>query len=466
MTLVLGVPPSILDLNQKGLLERAFHEGLYPNLNYRSEAIWEEWPANTGTEVVMTRAGLLTPIVKALVPGSDPIPASAPFEQWVATLGQYAGTDDAHMPTVATSNANLFLQKIKTLGLQAGQSINRVARNEMFKAYLSGQTVLILATAAADTQIRVAALNGFTDVVNPASNTRPLPISSANPLPIRIMTATPISRNAVGFLPDDPNDPFGPGTLMLDAAVGAIVPVRTAVLSRYAPRIVRTAAGNSVDAISASDTLVMQSFINAVAFLRRANVQPFDDGFFHAHISPLGNAQVFSDPVMQRLNQSLPEHMVYKEGFIGTLQGIAFFMNTESPDQLNTGTRVQTSASATPAFYSPEVGAETTNNTGVNIGRLLITGKGILRERGLDEANYVTEAGVNGKVGEFDVVNQGIQISTDRIRLILRAPQDRLQHKVAMTWSISTSFPVPSDVSAPSGPERFKRGIVVEYAES
>jgi hypothetical protein len=94
---------------------------------------------------------------------------------------------------------------------------------------------------------------------------------------------------------------------------------------------------------------------------------------------------------------------------------------------------------------------------------VIVTGKGALYERYLDESDFVTEAGITGKTGNFDVVNNGIKILTERIRLILRAPLDRLQQVTSSTWSITTCFPVPSDVTAPSGPERFKRAVVIEH---
>lgn len=462
---VYGVPPTILELQQKGLIERAFHDGLFPNLAYRAEALAEEWPANTGTEIYMTRPGLLTPAVTPLTPGADPVPKALVFEQWSAVLNQYGDSIDTHVPTSVTANADLFLRNIHQQGLQAGQSINRVARNALFQSYLSGQTVLSSACIAGDTTLRVAALNGFTTVVISGTNVRPQAVSATYPLPIKVgnTTTTAVTRSVIQTIPDNTSDPLGPGTLVLSAAIGTAFAARVAVRSSYAPRIVRAAAGASVDAIGATDTLTLQQAINAVAFLRTANVQPHEDGFYHAHISPLANAQVFADPVFQRLNQSLPEHITYKEGFIGSIGGIIFFMNTESPVAANTGTR-SLSGTSTTAYYSPEINAETTNNSSVDIGRVIITGKGSLYEKYLDESQYVTEAGTTGKIGEFDIINNGVNVLTERIRLILRAPLDRLQQKVASTWSITTSFPVPSDITAPSGPEAFKRAIVLEHA--
>ena len=458
--LVLGVPPAVLELVQQGLLERAFHDGLFPALQYRSEAQEEEWPANTGTEIFMSRPGLLTPRTKPLNPGEDPVPQTVNYEQWVARLARYADTIDTHVPTSVVANADQFLRNIHQLGLQSGQSLNRIPRNELFTAYLSGQTNLIAATAAIDTQIRVAALNGFVDVVIRGQNVRPAPVSTSHPLSITIQDAPVITVNVIGFDPDDPDDPNGPGTLFLDAAVGAIVAVRTPVLSSARPLVIRSGGGDSVDAIGSADVFELQDAINAVNRLRRANVSPHEDGYYHAHISTDGNSQVFTDAAFQRLNTALPDHVYYQEAFIGTIAGIAFFLNTESPDSLNSGTRTATSANA---FYSEDIGAETTNNTGVNIGRIIVTGKGSIYERCLDEKQYVTEAGITGKVGEFTIVNQGVEVLTERIRLILRAPINRLQDVVAATWSITTSFPIPSDVTS-GGPQRFKRALVIEHA--
>jgi hypothetical protein len=464
MSVILLMPPEIQELNQQGALERAFHDSLFPNLAYRAEAMAEEVQANTGQQIFQSRPGLIPPAVTPLQPGQDPQPAQVVYEQWTAVLQQWGDAVDTHMPTAITSNANLFLRNIQQLGLNAGQTVNRLARNSLFQAYLSGNTVMNVASLTTDTQIHVASINGFTSVIVVGSNVAPKPVSPATPLPVTVgVGAAAIVVQVIGFVPDNPNDPVGPGTLMLAAAIGTAFAARTSVLSAFAPQIVRTGGGATIDAIGPSDTLVLQDAINAVAILRNNNVPPHDDGFYHAHISPFANAQVFADPVFQRLNTALPEGVMYSQGFIGHISGVMFFMNTESPNTLNTGTRVFTGPNF--AYYSPEIGAETTNDSNVNIGRVIITGKGALYERYLDESQYVTEAGTVGKIGEFDIRNGGIQILTERIRLVLRAPIDRLQQIVSSAWSITTSFPVPSDITAiTSGPSQFKRAVVLEHA--
>lgn len=466
---LLGMPATVTYLAQQGLLDRAFWEPMFPALQYRKEAEQEEWPANTGTQIFMTRQGLLAPATQPLTPGVDPQPKSLSYEQWSATLGQYGDTIDTYMPNATVQIANTFLANVKALGLQAGQTLNRLARNALFKAYLSGHTLLIAAALAGDTTIQVASLNGFQDVVILGQNVAPAPVSPQTPLPIQIGTgATAIVRNVVGFQPLDPNVPDGPGTLFLDAAVGgAGAAYRTVVLSSARPRLIYSGGGSSVDSLSAGDLLSLQDIINAAALLRQQNVPPHDDGFYHAHIDALGNAQVFADPVFQRLNQSLPDGVRYAQGFIGHMSGVMFFMNTESPVSTNVGTLVQTGnigLGTGLAMLGTDIGSEIINDAGINVGNVLITGKGAIYERYLDESNFVTEAGVTGKIGEFSVVNNGIAIETDKVRLVIRAPIDRLMQKVSASWSISTSFPVPTDITAQNGSQRFRRALVLRFA--
>lgn len=456
---VMGIPPVILEQVQSGLLERAFYDGLVPSLLYRAEAEWEEWPANTGTEIFMSRPGLLTPITKAIAPGVDPLPQQVVFEQWSAVLERYVGTIDTHLPTSVVSNADLFLRNIHQLGIQAGMSLNRIPRNKLFKSYLSGQTVLIAATAAGDKTIRVASLNGFTDAIVLGQNARPRPVSPSTPLSITIVGATG-TRNVVGYVADDPDDPWGPGTLIIDVAVGAVCAARSPVVSAAAPLIIRSGGGASVDAITSGDTFVVQDAINATSRLRKMNVLPHEDGFYHAHISNDGNAQSFTDPALQRMLTALPDSRYVQEAFIGTMSGIAFFLNNEAPESANCGRMTLTGTNAT---YSEDIGAETINESGVGIGRIIVTGRGAMVERALDERAYVTEAGITGKVGEFQIINNGVEVSTQGVRLILRAPINRTQDEVAATWSISTAFATPSDISS-GGPQRYKRAIVIEHA--
>jgi hypothetical protein len=457
MAVVYGVPAAVVDLVQKGLLERAFHDGLFPGLLYRNEAMVEEWPANSGETLVMSRPGLLAPAITPLTPGTDPSPTTVAYEQWVATLQRYGGTIDTHMPTAAIAAANIFLRNVHQLGLQAAVTLNRLPRNAMFKAYLSGQTCLTAGAAAAATTVSVASLNGFRDVValGTAGATAPLAVSAGNPL------AATIGGEAVSIIGVTPAgaDLDGPGTLTLAAGLVALKASRASVVSAAAPSVIRATTGTSVDALTSSSLFTLQNAIDATNLMRAANVMPHEDGFYHAHISPVANGQIFQDAAWRQLHQSLPDGAAYQQGFIGTIAGIMFYMNVESPTNLNSGTLTATGGSAK---YASDIGAEVLNTAGVAVGRVLVTGRGALYEKYLDESQYISEAGVTGKIGEFSIVNQGLAIVTERVRLIIRAPLDRLQDMVATTWSCSTSFTCPSDVSS-GGPQRYKRCVIIEH---
>lgn len=459
-SIVAGFSEQTIKLVQEGLLERAFHDPLYPAQMYVGLAEQEEWPANTGTEIFMTRSGLLAPITTPLPAGQDPQPQEPPVEQWPAILNRYAGRTDCHMPTAAVSSVNEFVRRAKALGLQAGQSINRLPRNAIHKAYLSGHTTVTVAGLSADTSLQVASLNGFRDVLVRGTQVRPVPVSTATPLLITIAGVTG-TRGVIGAFPADDNDPEGPGTLLLNAALGAGVSARAAVLSSARPLIIRAGGGTSIDAIGASDILTLQDFLAAKARLRRTNVMPFADGLYHAHIPTSATPQLFADPAFQSAARGQVNTELYRGGFIAAIAGIAFFENNEQPDSLNAGTRVST---GTSAYYSSDIGAETTNNSGYNIARSLIVGRGALYERSLDEKGYVSEAGTTGKVGDFQVTNQGVKIVTDGVTFILRAPINVMQDQVTMAWSKSTSFPVPSDITAGDA-SRYKRGLIIEAVD-
>jgi hypothetical protein len=62
------------------------------------------------------------------------------------------------------------------------------------------------------------------------------------------------------------------------------------------------------------------------------------------------------------------------------------------------------------------------------------------------------------------VVNNGIEILTDRIQLVIRGPLNRLQDMVATSWKIIADWPARTDSAAGSA-ARYKRFKVIEHAE-
>jgi len=453
-TASLGIPQGIVNLIQDRTLERVFNDALFPKLLYRAEAMPELWLANLGERMTFTRAGLIDVDTTPLTPGTDPGNAEYPFEQWEAEAAQYGKSLDTHMPTSNVSLAPTFLRNIVQLGLNAGQTMNRLTRNPLFRAYSGGNSVALAAAAA--TTVRVANLNGFTEQVQDA---RVSPVSPSNPLAVTFPGTAVLANTVVGFAPDDVNNPFGPGTLTLGATLSAALAPRDAVVARTASEVYRVGGGTTVDGVGGANILTLQDVINVVAQMRTNNVPPTADGYYHVHVSPQGEAQLFADNQFQRLYQSLPDSAAYRDLAIGQLVGCRFYRNTENPNVQNSGALVDTS---TDARSAGNIGAEVVNDGGTQIQRTSVLGGGAIYEKYLDESKYITEAGVTGKIGEFSVINNGAAVMTNRIRLILRAPLDKLQQVVSTSWSWSGDFPVPSD-GATGSASRYKRATVIEH---
>lgn len=453
-------PPQIQSLIQENVLEREFHDALFPAMLYRSEAMDEEWAANLGERHIFTRAGLMPVKTAPLKPGEDPVSATYETEQWVAEASQHGDRIDTNMATNYVTLASLFMRDSQQLGLNAGQTLNRLARNPLYLNYLGGQTNAVAAAAAAASSVTVASISGFTEIL---VNGRLEPVSSANPLAVTFPGGTEAGNpnTIVGAIPADPtNFPFGTGTLLFGTPLTVGIAARDVILAASASRIQRVGGSDTIDGITSANIVTLNDIIAAASRLRAQNVPTHGDGHYHVHLTPEAEQQIFTDNHWQRMQQSLPENAPYRELMIGEFVGCYFYRNTENP---NVSTVSNTQVVGTNAISAPEIGADLVNDNGVTINRILVTGGGALYERWLNETKFLTQAGSTGKIGNFNVVNGGVSVTTERIRYILRAPLDVLQQKVTQAWSWSGDFPVPSDgLSGDSA--RFKRAIVIEHS--
>lgn len=446
---------------QERVLERAFHDSLFPQSLFRGEATPFATDAGVGDNRTFSAKGLMQPRLRPAVPGQDPLPDTYLMEQWSIQMQQYGGTIDIHVPSAKVAIADLFLQNVHQLGLQAGQSLNRLVRNKLFGAALSGWTVVDGAHSSTTT-LRVKRLNGFTTARRPdlaaGSTVAYSTVSSSNPLQI-VINGT--ANTVVGFTPDNVGDEVGPGTLTLGSAV-------TASDGHYvkavdATAIVRSGGGNSVrDLTATTDIPTLADIRNVIAQFRLQNVPVHPDGRIHAHVDPASENLLFSDAEMQRLNTSLPDYYMYKEFAIGEILGTSLLRNTENPlpETVYNGT---TGAFSVDDPFPGEV-YNTGVNTGTRVHRILFTAQDCCREYWMDTQSWITDAGLNGAVAEPSVTNNGIEINTDRIAIILRAPMNRNQDMVAATWKFVGDWAMRTDGASGSA-ARYKRVATIEHAE-
>lgn len=455
--------PEIRALVQDNLLERAFHDALFPRLLFRGEAAPQLWPMNVGDTMVFTGTGLITPKARPLTPGSDPTPSTYQAEQWDSTIQQYADSIDTHMPTSITAIANLFLRNAQQLGMSAGMTLNRIVRNRMFNAAGAGWTVAD-GTQGSSTTIRVKRLNGFTKARNPTlvagSPVRFAAVSSNNPLPITVTNST-TTRNVVGFTPDNSGDELGPGTLTLDVAVA--VTDRDAILSSDRTSMVFVGGGTRTDDIGSGDVLLLANLRTAVARFWSQNVPEMPDGRFHAHMNPVSQTQIFADPEFQRLLTSLPDYYMYKQFAVGEILNTVVFRNSENPvPETVTGGTTATFSLDDP--FAPELWNNGSSTTGTRVDRVLLCGQSSIFEYYQDLSGLITEAGVVGKVGQPTINNNGIEVMTERIQLIIRAPLNRLQDLVSTSWKFIGDWPMRTD-AAVGDAARYKRVQTIMHGE-
>lgn len=452
-TLAVAFNPSVVASIQDRTLQRVFRDSLFPRLLYRAESVPELWPVNLGQNQTFTRTGLIKPTTRPLVAGTEPTPKSYAVEQWAATAQQWADSIDTHMPTSYVTLASQYLRNMHQLGLHSGMSINRVVRDKLFNAYVAGNTV-VATTTAGSTSIPVVNLDGFTTKL---FNGSPTPVSSGNPLSIVVgPPGAPVYTGVVtGFTPDIVGDSIHSGTLTVSPAHTGVT-ARDAVIASNASKIIYSGGGNRIDDVSAVDQFALRDVRAAVAQLQFDNIPTHEDGSYHLHLDPVSINQIFGDNEFQRLHQSMPDGLAYKNFAIAHMLSCTFYRNTEAP------TTATVDQDPTTGFTT---GFELTNPAGVNIHRPIFTGLSAIEEKYLDESRYISDAGIQGKIGEFAVTNGGVSVMTERIRLVLRAPLDRLQQQTASSWSFSGDWAIPTDVTAPSGPAAFKRCVIVAHGE-
>lgn len=458
--------PEVRAVVQENILERAFHDALFPRMLFRAEVTPVPWPAGIGDTMIFSAPGVAPIDATPLQPGVDPEPITYPMEQWSAQIQQYAGTIDTHMPTSMLAIVNLFLRNAHQLGMQAAQTLNRITRNKMYCAALSGWTVADGA-ATSTTSLRVKRLNGFTRARNPAlsgtNQVRFETVSASNPLAIKLYdNGAAASNTVVAYLPDTPGDEVGPGVLTLGSAVTSVAN-RAYVYADDATNIVRSGGGLKVDDISGSDLPTLADVRAAVSRFWQDNVPEHADGRFHCHIDPISQAKVFQDTEFQRLLTALPDYYVYKQFALGEMLNTVFFRNSECPVSETVLGGLTASYDKRDPFPG-ELFSNGNASTGVKIHRMLFSAQGGIMEYYSDLAQLLTEAGVTGAVGDARVVNNGIEVFSERIQMIIRGPLNRLQDTVSTSWKFIGDWPTRTD-AATGSPARYKRFTVIEHGE-
>jgi hypothetical protein len=412
------LPAAIAAMLQNGILDRVFRDALVPNFLFPQIADAEPWMGGLGDTKTFTRKGLLAPVTTP-VTGSDPSAATYSIEQWSVTMDQYANSMDTNMLGSAMALASKFLADVENLGINAGQTINQVARNKLYSAYSGGRTWCTTA-GSSDTSIIVQSVAGFTTVM---VNGVPTPVSASNPLTVTIAgtgnTVTGVNT----------------GTSTLTLGTARVDTAGDYVVAANAPVTVR-ATGNSAYDLSGSNVVTFANFRAAVARLRKMAV-PTVGGYYVAHIDPDTEAQLFADSDFKQALQGRVDSPIYRDLSIGRFAGIDWVRNLEAPVITNGG------SAGTLTVHRPIVlGANALMSAPFEGTNNLLAGTGV---EDVPEIRSIAAA-------------PGVDVT-----LLVRPAQDRLQQVIASTWSWVGDYGVPSDAGTGDA-ALYKRGVVIEHA--
>jgi len=415
-----GVLPAALQpIMQNGILDRIFRDALLPQFLYPATASVEPVAQGIGATVTFTRDGLLSPATTPTT-GSDPSPQTLSYEQWSLSMEQYSNTMDTNRLTARATLADTFVRNVTKLGLNAGQTLNQLARNKLYAAYGGGNTWVITAQGSASTTCVVKSAAGFDTVL---VNGVPTAVSAGNPLNV---TVAGVANTVVGCN-------LGTNTLTLGTAVTQAV--GAAVVSSAAPYSLRPGSGATRYNLTGSNVMTASVAEDAVARLRTMNV-PTINGNYVGHIDPVTERELFADPDFKQAYQGRGDSEVFGSLSIGTFLGVDWVRNNEAPVTTDGGSGGNLTVHR-PIFMGADA---------------LMAGpfEGIadlLADTGVEEVPMISMIGPAN----------GVEVA-----MIIRPPQDRLQQIISATWSWVGDFAVPSDITTGDA-SRYKRAVVVEH---
>lgn len=429
-------PAALQPIIQENWLVREFEEALRSQVVYRSIADRESFPNSVGETVTRTRRGLkaptTTPIAAAANTGLDNgLSASGwAVEQYTMGIDMYADTQDLNTVQDRVGIVRKFIHNARTNGVQARQSLDRLARNALFDHYLAGNTRVRTTLGAPGVAVAVDDVRGFQYVwVNGVKTA----VSVSNPMTV-IVDDNTYTLNSVAVdgsnVSTTPNGISGvltfSGNVTVDDGTAG-----KAVVSSIGPAILRPSGRVTTAAIQAGDYLTMSLILDAVTVMRNNNV-PDIGGFYHLYCDPSAMRGLFRDTEFQLLFRGLgikgnPE---FRVGMVFEVMDVRIFVTTEAYQQTLTGLKIR---------------------------RPIICGQGAIIEGTFDgQAAHDTDVDL-AEIQEID-----------NVVMVTRSPMDRLQQQITQSWYWIGGYAVPSDITAnatiipTASSAAYKRAIVLE----
>jgi len=453
-----NLPLAIQSMIQTGFLDRNLYEALQARLGFRMVAERESFGAEIGETVTKTRTGLLPAVTTPSAPAaltdlqSGMAPQGYGVEQFLLRVDQFNGTMPLNVVTSRVAIGNQYLLNARKLAEQAARSVDTIARNRLFDAYLGGNTVVSATLGAAGTTVHVDDVRGFYSLVG--SNGQVVPVSSTNPLSVAVGSD---NYPLVSVVADGPAPSFGGPQFLVYSGTGANTSASfngisgtltfssnvsvadgtegVAVIAANAPLIFRPDGSTSTGALGTtgkSALLTIDAILQAKSTLEANNVPTCDDGLYACFADPLHLTGIYRDPAFQSFTRGRLDSEEYRQGAIAELLGVKIIKTNQNPAQ--------------------KVAAGT-------VRRAIVCGMGALVEGAFTGTGYAAAEAV----GDDELISV-----VDGIAHVTREPIDALKQIVTQSWSYIGGFTAPTDalttpsVLATATASAWKRAAIVE----
>lgn len=435
---------------QQGFLEREAEEGLDSILAYRRCAIEETLPCAIGETLTRTRKSRKAPVTTPMNPanntGLDNGLSSGTFsvEQYSFTMYEYGDTVDVNMMQDLAAIFDNLIANARNNGVQAAQSLERIAQLKLFGAYLGGNTrVRTDLGASSTTSCHVDDIRGFTTVL---VNGVVTPISSSNPITVNesSMSSGGVTQSlsVTAATADGTNNSTAPGGISgVLTFAAATAPVNLdALIAQNAAKILRPFGKLTTAALANQDVFTMALVEDAVAQLRNNGVPPMDDGTYHCILDNTSMRQLWADQDFKVLFAGRATSEEFRDADIIKLLGVTYIPTTEAYVQAPSA-----SIGVNPTVRRPIVlGAES-----------------------LIQGNF---QGLEAWLNREGIVPIGDAFLVNHVAHVVRPPLDRLAQIASQSWTWIGDFAVPTDITATSSiiptasNALYKRSVVIEHA--
>jgi hypothetical protein len=457
------LPAPLLNAIQQNYLALGFLNPLLNKLAYREISEKISFPARIGESQTFTKTGLMIPNMIPLAPNSNTnidnglTPQQYGTEQYTLSVAQYPQVP----PIINILNdrqgiASVAIRNAINTGMALATLTDRLARYSLFNSYMSGNT--FITTAASSTTQHVDDTRGFETVV---VNGKPVAVGMGNPLSVRV---NGVLNTVVGFAKDLVNTSTTAqtggtsGNILLGSSVSSSA--GWAVISSFAPLIVRPSARATSAALQSGDLLTMQVIRTAIAALVNNGVQPIR-GAYNMYLNQSSMNQLQQDPEFQLVQRGTSvRDPVYKDAWIySTFLRCRFIDTTET--------------------YIQDPGAVDGSVTvAQGVQRPVICGEGALVE-GVFTAGIDAIKDMNNEMGIGSISStapmelvalSGSEYSNLGYYYHIRPPIDALGQIITQAGNYVGGFTVPTDVTTvpeiiPTASRAyFKRAVVIETA--